>query len=294
MGLRVFRTIRELRQWRTTLKDRVGLVPTMGALHEGHRSLLDAARSECGVVSVTIFVNPTQFAPHEDLGKYPRTWDADLDVLQKSGVDAVFAPDVAELYPTTAKAFTVAPPPTFLELPEAKARPGHFAGVATVCLKLFNLVKPDVAFFGQKDALQCAALRAMVRDFDLDLDLRVCPTARDPDGLALSSRNAYLDADARRAAPVVFRALSAARDHFRRGSSGSAVVLARDLVHIIRGTLGAEPAVDHVDYVSVADFDTMADFAGAAEITADTLALLSVAVRLGGVRLIDNLPLTLE
>mmetsp|Transcript_1842 Transcript_1842/g.6211 ORF Transcript_1842/g.6211 Transcript_1842/m.6211 type:complete len:317 (+) Transcript_1842:48-998(+) len=314
--MRVLRTIREVRDWRSAVRGSVGLVPTMGALHAGHRSLLERARKDCDVVASTIFVNPTQFAPGEDLDRYPRTWDRDLETMDGL-VDAVFAPAVDELYQRRRRAededegfsssdfsssgfFSVTPPATFARLPEAAARPGHFSGVATVCAKLFHIVTPTAAYFGQKDALQCVALRRLVADLNFDLDIRVCPTARDHDGLALSSRNAYLDERARRAAPVVFRSLRAARDLWKSGGGGAvtnpAVALGRDaLVGVIREVLASEPLVDAVEYISVADYDTMVELSEAVPPydphRTSPAAILSVAVRLAGVRLIDNLPL---
>lgn len=229
-----------------------GLVPTMGALHAGHESLMSAARSECGTVVVSIFVNPTQFGDPADLARYPRDEDADLARCDAAGVNVVFVPDAAEMYPPAFDTWVeVGELATMLE---GAFRPGHFRGVATVCLKLFNLVRPHRAYFGQKDAQQVEVLRRMVRDFDLPLTLRVMPTVRDADGLALSSRNVRLSAADRRAALALPRAL-ATRD------VGRARAMLRDL---------------EIDYVDVAPFDP---------------PVLAAAIRIGGVRLIDNVVL---
>lgn len=266
--LHVFRTVREAQRWRETVDD-VGFVPTMGALHAGHQALLDRAKA-CDVVASSIFVNPTQFGPNEDLSTYPRSFERDLDMLRSSGVAAVFAPH--ELY--SEDPFSVQPPAWLEGRAESRVRPGHFAGVATVCLKLFNVMRPSVVYIGQKDALQCVVLRKMVHDFNLNLRVEVVPTARDHDGLALSSRNAYLSAEERRAAPVVYRALRAAE-----GGGRTEEIIVR-----VTDVLRSEPLVTHIEYIDVADYDTMApvDFINGP-------ALVSVAVRVGTVRLIDNL-----
>ena len=291
----VLESVAAMRQWRrSTQQRRVGLVPTMGALHEGHRQLLEIARRDCDVLASSIFVNPTQFAPNEDLAKYPRTFEKDLEIMEEAGVDALFFPSVDELYPGGgSRIFRVAAPDNFRNLAEAKARPGHFDGVATVCTKLFHIIEPQVAFFGQKDALQCVALRNMVQDLNFDIQLRICPTARAEDGLALSSRNAYLDPEARRAAPVIYRALRLARDFWALNIH----VRPEKLVAIVRQVLDSEPRIDSIDYISIADYDTMQEFEDETlpDYNAEQkhpVAILSVALRLGGVRLIDNLPLS--
>lgn len=254
----------------------VGLVPTMGALHEGHASLLRAARAETGFVVATIFVNPTQFGPNEDLSRYPRTWDADLDLCRREGTDLVFAPEPATVYPP---GFS-----TFVEVQGLQdglcgaSRPGHFRGVATVVLKLFNIVQPDVAYFGQKDAQQARIIRQMVRDLNVPVQIQVCPIVREADGLALSSRNRYLDPDQRREAPVLSRALGEARDRVAQGER-DADVIRRELVARIQATPGAV-----LDYVAVVDADTLQPLD---RIQGDVL--LAVAVKFGGTRLIDNL-----
>jgi pantoate--beta-alanine ligase len=250
----VARTIAEAREALRSLRSAgtIGLVPTMGAFHDGHLSLLRAAREECGAVVVSVFVNPAQFGRGEDLDRYPRDHARDLRLAEREGVDLVFAPAVEELYP---RGFQ-----TWVDVEElggvleGAVRPGHFRGVATVCLKLFNIIRPDRAYFGQKDAQQAAVVRTMLRDLNLEIELRVLPTVRDADGLALSSRNAYLSAEERRAALALPRAL-ATGDADR----------ARELLSGL-----------DVDYVAVADFEPR---------------VLAAAVRVGRTRLIDNVVL---
>jgi pantoate--beta-alanine ligase len=249
--MKVERTIAAVR---AALGDgRVGLVPTMGAFHDGHLSLFRAARKECDVVVVSLFVNPTQFGAGEDLDRYPRDEGRDARLAEEAGVDLLFAPSADEIYP---EGFA-----TWVDVEglgaESTARPGHFRGVATVCLKLFNIVRPQVAYFGQKDAQQAALLRRLVRDLNLELELRVLPTVRDPDGLALSSRNAYLSPEERRRALALPQALEAARS-------------AADPVAATRTALNGLDA----DYVEVLDLDGV--------------TVLAAAARVGSTRLIDN------
>ena len=258
--MRIVRTIDELRA--ALPKGRVGLVPTMGAFHDGHRSLFRAARTECDTVVVSLFVNPAQFSEADDLARYPRDESSDIDSAEAEGVDVLFAPAVEELYPPGFQ--------TWVEVEElgrrleGQFRPGHFRGVATVCLKLFNLVRPHIAYFGQKDAQQAALLRRMVRDLDLELELRVLPTVRDDDGLALSSRNANLSPEERRRALALPRALEAGREAFAEGSNP---------VEATRAALDGLAA----DYVDIVDL-------GSAK-------LLAAAARVGSTRLIDNVVL---
>jgi pantoate--beta-alanine ligase len=250
----------------------------MGALHDGHLSLVRRARAECSSVAASVFVNPAQFAPNEDLARYPRDLQADLAKLEGDGTDLVFTPEAGGLYPPGFDTWVV--PGRLAERLEGGVRPGHFRGVATVVLKLLNLFGPDRAYFGQKDAQQAVIVRRMVADLDLDLRIVVCPIVREADGLAMSSRNVYLTPDLRRAAPVLHRALRAASAAWdageRRGESLRAAALA---------VLAAEPLAS-VDYVSAADPVTLAEVS-----TADGPVLLSMAVRLGATRLLDNLVL---
>ena len=254
----------------------VGFVPTMGALHAGHRSLVVAARQRCDAVVASIFVNPTQFAPSEDFSRYPRTLDEDCRMLESEGVDVVFAPTVETMYPPGAA--------TFVEVEgigdrlDGASRPGHFRGVATVVAKLFAIVQPDFAFFGQKDAAQVAVLRKMVRDLDLPLELVVCPTVREPDGLAMSSRNRYLSAKEREQALSISRALLAAQAQANYGQNSAAVLL-----QTMRDVLQQEPAV-RVDYLAVVDPHTLLSLQDVA-----TGGLLAIAAYVGSTRLIDNI-----
>jgi len=252
----------------------VGFVPTMGALHEGHFSLVRQARAETGFVVVSIFVNPLQFAPGEDLARYPRKESEDAAALEREGVDVVYLPDPAAIYPPGFS--TAVEVSDVTEGGEGAARPGHFRGVATVVAKLFLQVSPDVAFFGRKDLQQVAVVRRMIRDLDFPIRLVVGETVREPDGLALSSRNAYLSPEERRIAAALPRALFAARDAAVRGERNAALLAGR-----VRRELEAENI--GVEYVDVVDPDTMKPVREAVSGTA-----LAAAVRVGKTRLIDN------
>ena len=273
--MQVLETIAEMRAARRGLTS-LGLVPTMGFLHAGHISLVERAKAECGAVAVSIFVNPTQFGPTEDLSRYPRDLPRDLAMLEAAGVELVFTPQPAEIYPpgfsTRVEVGAVAGPL------EGASRPGHFAGVATVVAKLFNIVQPTRAYFGQKDAQQSVVIRRMTRDLDLPVEVVVAPTVREADGLALSSRNAYLTPEQRTAAPVLFRALSKAQASFTLGERN-----AETLRNAMRDVIANTPEAE-VDYVSLADPDTMEEL-----VRIDTRALASLAIRFGHTRLIDNL-----
>jgi pantoate--beta-alanine ligase len=254
----------------------IGLVPTMGALHEGHLSLVRRARQENRLVAVSIFVNPTQFAPSEDFANYPRTPQHDLETLASEGVDIVFMPAAGEMYPAGfASQVKVGRLATILE---GERRPDHFAGVATVVTKLFNLVRPTHAYFGQKDAQQVAVIRRLVVDLNLPVDVAVCGTVREADGLAMSSRNHYLTTAERRAAPVLYRALITARRAFQAGEHD--VERLRDTM---RDMVGAEPLA-RLDYADIVDGATWEQ-----PVTARPDSLMVIAAYLGGTRLIDNL-----
>jgi pantoate--beta-alanine ligase len=249
----------------------------MGALHRGHQALVQRARQDNRTMAVSIFVNPSQFGPQEDLAHYPRTLDQDLDLLRREGTDLVFMPGVEEMYPPGFDTWVdVGRLATLLE---GAQRPGHFRGVATVVAKLFHLVRPDRAYFGQKDGQQVLVIRKLVRDLDLGLEVVVVPTVREPDGLALSSRNAYLTPRQRQAAPAVYRALCRAQELWRRGEAG-----AEQLRREVRSVLASEPLVEGIDYVSVADAETLEELD-----TVESRAMVSVAIRLGKLRLIDNI-----
>ena len=252
-----------------------GLVPTMGALHDGHASLIKRARRECEHVGVSIFVNPAQFGPAEDLAKYPRSMEKDMALLESLGVDAVWTPSTETVYPpgyqTWISVDDVSKPL------EGVIRPGHFRGVSTVVAKLLNIFSPDRVYFGQKDAQQVAVIRRLAADLNFPVDIVVSPTVREIDGLAMSSRNAYLKEDERRAAPALYRALSAAKEVFEAGEKNAGAIRAAVLK-----TLSTEPLVN-VQYVSVSDPDTVEEIH---EISGG--ALLSAAVIIGKTRLIDN------
>ena len=254
----------------------LGLVPTMGALHEGHLALVRRAQAENATVAASIFVNPTQFGPQEDLATYPRDMERDLALLEAEGVELVYTPAPEEVYPPGFD--TWVEPGALGERLEGAARPGHFRGVATVVTKLLNVVTPDRAYFGQKDGQQLAVIRQLARDLNLGVEIVAVPTVRDADGLALSSRNAYLTPAQRRAAPVVYRALSEARDLWLGGEKN-----AETLRLAARNILEDEPLIDGIDYVSVADATTLEELE-----RVDGPAMVSTAVRLGRTRLIDN------
>ena len=273
--MQVLRTVAEMRAARAGYSD-VGFVPTMGYLHAGHMSLVARAKAECATVGASIFVNPTQFGPNEDLSRYPRDMPRDLGLLEAAGVDFVFAPEPAEMYPPGFDLSIIVGGVTGVL--EGAVRPGHFAGVATVVAKLFNIVQPTRAYFGQKDAQQSVVIRKLVRDLDIPVEVVVAPTVREADGLALSSRNSYLTPEQRVVAPVIFRALSEAKRRFDAGERDAGAL--RDAT---RDTIAGEPQLQ-VDYVSAADPLTLRELE-----TVERQALVSVAVRLGATRLIDNL-----
>jgi pantoate--beta-alanine ligase len=276
--MQVLSTIQEMRAACRAVRQSgqsLGLVPTMGALHAGHIALVRAARAQCDVVAASIFVNPTQFGPNEDFAKYPRTFEQDRALLEAEGVALVFAPQPEEMYPAGAS--------TFVEVEgvgdrlDGASRPGHFRGVATIVAKLFHIVGPDKAFFGQKDAAQVAVLRSMVRDLNFDLELVVCPTVREPDGLALSSRNRYLSASNRARALVLSRALDVIAASYRAGQKDVARLLEAG-----REVLATEPEV-RIDYLQIVDADTLLPLT-----TAKPGALVAIAAYVGSTRLIDN------
>ncbi len=280
--MRLIETIAELRDWSRLSRAWgrcVGLVPTMGALHAGHIALVQAARARCQAVAVSIFVNPTQFGPNEDFSRYPRTFAADCAMLEAEGVDVVFAPSVEEMYNPGAS--------TFVEVDglssrlDGLSRPGHFRGVATVVAKLFLAAEPDHAFFGQKDAAQVAVLRRMTRDLALPLELVVCPIVREPDGLALSSRNRYLSPPERAQALVLHRALTAVAIEFHAGNTR-----ADSLKSLAAAIFAVEPDVK-IDYIEAVDWETLLPVQ-----TAIPGTLIAVAAWVGTTRLIDNLILS--
>jgi pantoate--beta-alanine ligase len=253
----------------------LGLVPTMGALHEGHLSLVRAARAQCSPVVVSIFVNPKQFGPSEDLQKYPRTFEADCAALEALGVDYLFAPPAEEIYPNGFRTAVVVE--GLSERLEGRSRPGHFRGVATVVLKLFEIVQPHTAFFGRKDAQQVRIISQMVRDLNLNTEIAVCPIVREADGLALSSRNAYLGGDSRRAATALYRSLDAVKRAIEAGERNTT-----RLLEVARKVLAGEPGVA-VDYVEIVDAETLEPV-----VSLRGNCYVVIAAVVGGTRLIDN------
>jgi pantoate--beta-alanine ligase len=277
--MKICKTIEEMRSASSAVRregKHFGFVPTMGALHEGHLSLVRAAKAKSDVVAVSIFVNPLQFGPTEDLAKYPRSFERDRALLEKEAVDIVFAPQPEEMYPKGAVTYV-----TVEGLSEklcGRSRPGHFRGVTTVVAKLFHIVEPDLAFFGQKDAAQATIIRRMVRDLNLPVEIIVCPIVREPDGLAMSSRNAYLSPQERNAAPVLNRSLTETKNRFDHGERS-----ARKLVAAGKRVMAQESRV-RLDYFEIVDPDTLDPVL---EVTRS--ALVAIAALVGNTRLIDNI-----
>jgi len=276
--MRQISTIAEMRRALAGVHGSVGLVPTMGYLHAGHMALVERARRENDVVVVSIFVNPTQFGPHEDYGRYPRDLGRDLAMLQEAGVDLVFTPEPSEMYPEGFCSFVSVE--GLSEKLEGAFRPGHFRGVATVVAKLFNIVPAQRAYFGQKDAQQVVVIRRMARDLNFPHEIVTVPTVREPDGLAMSSRNVYLNPEQRRIALVLSRALFAARELYDRGERD-----AREIRSAMRAMLDAEPGVT-TDYVTVSDPESLEELE-----RIEGPALVALAARVGDTRLIDNIVL---
>ena len=277
----VYETIEQMRSACQAAKQggqRLGFVPTMGALHEGHVSLVRAAKTRCDVVAASIFVNPTQFGPNEDFSKYPRSFEWDLKLLEKEGVELLFAPSVEEMYPGDAVTFV-----TVEGLSErlcGKSRPGHFRGVTTVVSKLFHITQPDLAFFGQKDAAQVAIIRRMARDLNLGVEIVVCPIVREADGLAMSSRNAYLSQQQHRSALVLSRSLAQVKKLFEQGERCAGKLGAAG-----RQVFSEEPSV-RLDYFQIVNPETLEPVE-----SISAPVLVAVAAFVGGTRLIDNIVL---
>ena len=274
--MEIIETIPQMVDWTRQASRSLGLVPTMGALHEGHLSLVEKARSENASLAVTIFVNPTQFSESEDLGSYPRDIESDLEVLRNARVDAVFVPKATEIYPHGYD--------TWVDVGalagklEGEWRSEHFRGVATVVTKLFGIIRPDVSYFGQKDGQQSVVLKQIVRDLNLGVKLVICPTIRDENGLALSSRNSYLTAGQQVKAGVIFRALSAGHDTWEAGETRAEPIRA-SVKKVLRGS----QLITSIDYISVADSVTLDEVD-----VVSSESMLSLAVRIGSIRLIDN------
>jgi pantoate--beta-alanine ligase len=277
--MKICKTIEEMRSASSAVRregKRFGFVPTMGALHEGHLSLVRAAKAKSDVVAVSIFVNPLQFGPTEDLAKYPRSFERDRELLEKEAVDIVFAPQAEEMYPKGAVTYV-----TVEGLSEklcGRSRPGHFRGVATVVAKLFHIVEPDLAFFGQKDAAQATIIRRMVRDLNLPVEIVVCPIVRESDGLAMSSRNAYLSPQERKTALVANRSLTETKNRFDQGERNAIALIA-----VGKQIVAQEPAA-RLDYFEIVDPVTLDPMQ---ELTSP--ALVAVGVFIGNTRLIDNI-----
>ena len=276
--MKVVETIDEMRQVRQELPEPVGFVPTMGYLHDGHLALVKQARAENSSVVVSIFVNPTQFAPTEDLAQYPRDMERDLALLEKERTDIVFAPLAEKMYPPQFNSWVEVSKIT--ERLEGASRPTHFRGVTTVVAKLFNIVQPDKAYFGQKDAQQATVIKKMVADLNMNLEVITCPTVREPDGLAMSSRNTYLNPEERQAAVVLHQSLGLAQQLWSQGEK-DAERIRRAMTELIQ-----KQPLANIDYVSIADNNTLEEL--------DVVrppALVSLAVRIGKTRLIDNVVL---
>ncbi|CAB9514475.1 Pantothenate synthetase [Seminavis robusta] len=287
-SLTLHRTVASIRSMRHALDPavKIGFVPTMGALHEGHLSLVKEARARNDIVVASIFVNPTQFGEGEDFEQYPRQLEQDQDLLADLGVDHLFAPDANSMYGKNHDSFVSVE--GFEDIAEGKARPGHFRGVATIVTKLFNIVQPSNAYFGQKDAAQCCLIQRIVDDLDMPLHVNVIPTVREPDGLAMSSRNAYLTTTERQAAPVVYRSLCAARDLFL-GLPAESSIPAAHIQQVVESILASEPLVSEVQYVAIDNKANMRPIDD--DVHRSEGAIISLAVKVGSVRLIDNIVL---
>lgn len=269
-------SVRELVKAARSRDQKIALVPTMGALHIGHIALMERAVKDCDYVVVSIFVNPTQFCPGEDLEKYPRPLDADLEICEQVGVDLVFTPTTEQMYGTANLTWV-----TVEKLTEplcGRLRPGHFRGVTTVCAKLFSIVQPDIAYFGQKDGQQAIVIKKMVADLNMPLHVVVCPTVREPDGLAVSSRNQYLTEQQKKDAALIYKSLQNCKEMVEDGITDTKSIIAQ-----MREILSQAPAIK-IEYVSILDAETLQEIG-----SVDRLVLAAVAVRIGQARLIDNI-----
>jgi pantoate--beta-alanine ligase len=287
LGVKLCTTIDEMRAASRAIRHagkRLGFVPTLGALHEGHLSLVRAARAATDVVAASIFVNPTQFGPNEDFAKYPRSFESDSEMLEREGVELLFAPSVEEMYPNAADRSVRPTPATWVTVEDlsskldGRTRPGHFRGVTTVVAKLFHIVEPDAAFFGQKDAAQVAIIRRMVHDLNLPVEIIVCPIVREPDGLAMSSRNAYLDPEQRKQALALHRSLLRVQALADAGERNAAK-LADGGCHEFAGERSVR--LDYFEIVNPDTLDSVENISGG--------ALVAVAAFVGNTRLIDNI-----
>ncbi len=280
--MRVFATVDDIRSFRKRLTGTVGFVPTMGYLHQGHVSLVRRSKQLCDHTIVSIFVNPTQFGPSEDYDSYPRDIERDLHILSSEGVDAVFSPSVQEMYPLGTD--VIVDPGPIADKLEGARRPGHFRGVATIVCKLFNIIQPDMSFFGQKDAQQIVVLHRVVTELHIPVKLVPCPTVREDDGLAMSSRNVYLTPEERLVAPTLYQALMLVRDRWRAGETSC-----NNLKNAAREFLSQQPLIN-LEYISIADPYTLEEL----DSLVGNKALVSLAARIGRARLIDNIVLGFE
>lgn len=274
--MQVVETVAEMKRIRAKLTGTVGFVPTMGYLHEGHLELARRAKAENDNIVVSIFVNPTQFGPKEDFEKYPRDPDRDLALLKSVGTDYVFMPTSADMYPPNFNSWVEVQQVT--ERLEGAARPGHFRGVATIVAKLFNIVQPTRSYFGQKDAQQCAVIKKMVKDLEMPLAVIIVPTVREPDGLAMSSRNVYLSKEMRQQAPVLYKSLLLAEKLWQQGEKDAAKIRQQMTALIQKQPLA------QIEYIDIADTETLAELK-----TIKSQALISMVVRFGNTRLLDNI-----
>lgn len=283
--IQMHKTKQAFRAMRKTIShgSSIGFVPTMGALHDGHLSLIKEARKMNDIVVASIYVNPTQFGPNEDLDKYPRQLEKDTEVLQQMGVDHLFCP--TEMYGENHRSFV--DPVGFDDLREGKARPGHFRGVATIVAKLLNIVQPHKAYFGQKDAAQCVLIKRLVEDLDMDVDINIMDTVREEDGLAMSSRNAYLTTEEREKAVILYQSLIAGKEIYEGSFAAQLPIDASIIRDSVMGILESEPLVTEIEYVAVDSKETMAELK---EVDTEG-AVVSIACRIGNVRLIDNIVL---
>ncbi len=281
--MQTIHTAHEIRALRQAAGRTIGSVPTMGALHDGHLSLVRAAKKRCDIVVVSIFVNPTQFDPNEDFTLYPRTLQKDSELLKNAAVDFLFAPSTEDMYPEGAATYVTVE--GLSDRLDGKSRPGHFRGVATIVSKLFHLVQPDVAFFGQKDAAQIAVIRKMVRDLNFPVEIVACPIIREPDGLAMSSRNVYLTPDERKSALALSRSLQEVERLFKSGNRNI-----EELISAGKQTLAQDSGVK-LDYFSIVHPDTLEDLHKAGAQNINQPALVAVAAYVGKTRLIDNIVL---
>ncbi|MDD5039197.1 MAG: pantoate--beta-alanine ligase [Dehalococcoidales bacterium] len=282
--MKVITEVDDMKRERLGLAGPVGFVPTMGYLHEGHLALGRRARAECASVVYSIFVNPTQFGPREDFGKYPRAPEVDLAMLEKEKTDIVFMPTPEEMYPLRYNTWVTVEKVT--ERLEGAVRPGHFRGVATVCNKLFNVVQPTKAYFGQKDAQQVVVIKKMTVDLNMNLEIVIVPTVREPDGLAMSSRNVYLNPEERKAATVLYKALTLAQQLYLNGIWDIQTIRGQMYVLLTKEPLITLP---NIDYISIDNAETLEEYDPLGKLK--TPALVSLAVRIGKTRLIDNIRL---